>query len=504
MLKENSKRSQASVRVAGSAGNPEGDQKASAMPSDVMENSHTPPLLVVVGLGISGQAACRLGLRQGYRVRAMDISRDARVHQVAAALASEGVDTRLGPHRLEDFLDADLVVVSPGVPLDTEIFAEVRNRGVPVVGELEWAWLALNTPTIAVTGTNGKTTTTELVGTLLQKAGLRVFVGGNIGTPLAAWLADHGGGSGDGRSPKEALDWCVLEVSSFQLDSASRFAPDIGIVLNVTPDHLDRYPDFEAYAASKFSLFRKDKSAGQTAVINKDDPVCRRWAATLEARTLFFSRLDVGAEAYTDGRTMGVVDRDGVRRWFRLDRWALRGWHNLENLMAASLAVLRCGVDPEVVQETIDTFRPSPHRMEWLGTVHGVDFINDSKGTNVGAVLKALESCSQPVVLLLGGRSKKTDFRDLSALCAEKVRAVVGFGETGPQAASELSGTVAAIAVKDLEEAFHEAVRRAQPGDVVLLSPACASFDQYPNYAARGDHFRALFREHEKSSTGGR
>lgn len=478
--------------------------KPEAIPSHHVETSPAQRLVVVVGLGVSGQAACRWGLRQGYRVLGTDLSQDPRIQAVAASLKAEGVSVRLGEHRLEDFVGADLVVVSPGVPLETEVLAAARNRGIPVIGELEWAWRSLRVPTVAVTGTNGKTTTTELVGALLQGAGWKVFVGGNIGAPLSGWLADHGRQRADGVALDAALDWCVLEVSSFQLDSASSFAPDVGIVLNVTQDHLDRYPDFEAYAASKFSLFRKDAPVRQTAVINADDPVCRRWASSLDVPTLFFSRQDSSAHAYTDGRTLIVIDRDGTRHRFDLGRWALRGTHNLENLMAASLAGLQCGIEPGVVQEIIDTFRPSPHRMEWLGTVNGVGFINDSKGTNVGAVMKALESCAQPVVLLLGGRSKKTDFRELEPLCAQKVRAVVGFGETGPQAAAELSSCVPTVVVKDLEEAFQEAVIRARPGDVVLLSPACASFDQYPNYAARGDHFRALFVRHaEKAAQGG-
>lgn len=474
-----------------------------AIPMRHGETSAGQPLVVVVGLGVSGQAACRWGLRQGYRVLGTDLSRDPRIRAVAASLEAEGVVVRLGEHCREDFIGADLVVVSPGVPLDTEVLAAARNRGIPVIGELEWAWRALKVPTIAVTGTNGKTTTTELIGALMQNAGLRVFVGGNIGTPLSGWLAEHSRERAADPSADSALDWCVLEVSSFQLDGASSFAPEVGIVLNVTPDHLDRYPDFEAYAASKFSMFRKKTAVQQTAVINADDPVCRRWASALDEPKLFFSRKEASAAAFTDGRTLIVRARDGRQHHFDLSRWALRGGHNLENLMAASLAVLHCGVDPGIVQQTINTFRPSPHRMEWLGTVHGVGFINDSKGTNVGAVMKALESCTQPVVLLLGGRSKKTDFRELAAVCAQKVRAVVGFGETGPQAAAELSASVPTVVAKDLEEAFHEAVVRARPGDVVLLSPACASFDQYPNYGARGDHFRTLFHRHAEKAAGG-
>jgi UDP-N-acetylmuramoylalanine--D-glutamate ligase len=478
--------------------------KQETIPSRLEETSKARPLVVVVGLGVSGQAACRWGLRQGYRVLGTDLSRDSRVQAVAASLEAEGVCVRLGEHLFEDFAAADLVVVSPGVPLDTEVLEAARHRGIPVIGELEWAWRSLRVPSIAVTGTNGKTTTTELVGALFQRAGLKVFVGGNIGTPLSGWLVEHCRERADGAAFDKALDWCVLEVSSFQLDSAPSFAPDVGIVLNVTQDHLDRYPNFEAYAASKFSMFRTNATVPQTAVINADDPVCVRWASSLHVPTLFFSRHDSSAHAYTDGRTLTVITRERMRHRFDLSQWALRGTHNLENLMAASLAGLHCGIDPGVVQEIIDTFRPSPHRMEWLGTVNGVGFINDSKGTNVGAVMKALESCAQPVVLLLGGRSKKTDFRDLAALCAQKVRAVVGFGETGAQVAAELSSCVPTVVVNDLEEAFQEAVVRARSGDVVLLSPACASFDQYPNYAARGDHFRALFDRHaQKAAQGG-
>ncbi|SHG11202.1 UDP-N-acetylmuramoylalanine--D-glutamate ligase [Desulfacinum infernum DSM 9756] len=455
-----------------------------ANPATLSERRKT---LLVVGLGVSGRAACRWGLRQGYRVHGTDAATQEALREALAPLEKEGAAFSLGEHRLQDFLEADLIVVSPGVPLNLPALEAARRTGVEIIGELEWAWRYCRAPVAAVTGTNGKTTTTELIGAFLKEGGMRAFVGGNLGTPLCHWLAETGNAPSEG-----AVDWCVLEVSSFQLDTASTFAPTIGVVLNVTPDHLDRYPDFDAYAASKFSMFRESPGVPQTAVLNGDDPVCRTWAEGLKARVLFFSRSDPEAAAsVAEGRLL-ISLPDQPKKTFDLSRWALKGVHNLENLMAASLVASLCGVDPDAVQRTIDSFRPSAHRMEWIATVNGVRFVNDSKGTNVGAVAKALESCEAPVVLLMGGRAKGTDFRSLGPLCREKVRFLVAFGEAGPQVAADLSPFVETVTVENLDQAFREALRRARPGDTVLLSPGCASFDQYANYAERGEHFRQL------------
>lgn len=443
--------------------------------------------LLVVGLGVSGCAACRWGLRQGYRVHGTDAATHEALREALVPLEQEGAVFSLGEHRLDDFLEADLIVVSPGVPLSLPALEAARRAGVEIIGELEWAWRYCRVPVAAVTGTNGKTTTTELIGAFLKEGGMRAFVGGNLGTPLSQWLTETADASAEG-----SIDWCILEVSSFQLDTAPTFAPRIGVVLNVTPDHLDRYPDFDAYAASKFSMFREASGERQTAVLNGDDPVCRKWAERLNARVLFFSLSDPEASASVAQGRLLIRLPDQPEKTFDLSRWALKGVHNLENLMAASLVASLCGVDPEALQRTIDSFRPSPHRMEGIATVDGVRFVNDSKGTNVGAVAKALESCEPHVVLLMGGRAKGTDFRSLGPLCREKVRFLVAFGEAGPQVAADLSPFVETVTVENLGQAFREAVRRARPGDTVLLSPGCASFDQYANYAERGEHFRRL------------
>ncbi|SMC20952.1 UDP-N-acetylmuramoylalanine--D-glutamate ligase [Desulfacinum hydrothermale DSM 13146] len=445
--------------------------------------------LLVVGLGVSGRAACRWGLRQGFRVHGTDASADPALRTALAPLERQGATFSLGGHGPEAFLNADLIVVSPGVPLSLPALEAARTKGAEIIGELEWAWRFCRVPTVAVTGTNGKTTTTELIGAFLKEGGKRAFVGGNLGTPLCDWLAET-----EGSSSQTALDWCVLEVSSFQLDAAPTFAPRIGAVLNVTPDHLDRYPDLDAYTASKFSMFRKGSGERQTAVLNGDDPVCRKWAEKLDAQVLFFSSSLQEAAARVIERRLHLRLPNGLERSFDLDRWALKGVHNLENLMAASLVAALCGVAPEAMQRTIDSFRPSAHRMEWIATVEGVHFINDSKGTNVGAVSKALESCDTPVVLLMGGRAKGTDFRSLGPLCREKVRCLVAFGEAGPAVAEDLSPFVDTTMAANLDQAFQMALERARPGDTVLLSPGCASFDQYANYAERGEHFRRLVR----------
>ncbi len=473
------------------------------VPPDVSfpRNSERRRTVLVVGLGVSGRAACSLALRRGFRVLGADTGGSEMLQRALKPLMGQGVVFRLGKHRLEDFLEADLIVVSPGVPLDLEPLEIARRRGIEIIGEMEWAWRHLRLPTVAVTGTNGKTTTTELIGAMFQAAGREVFVGGNLGTPLSQWLLERLKRNASGEVEDAASgEWCVLEVSSFQLDSAPTFCPDIGVVLNVTPDHLDRYPDFEAYASSKFSLFKEPGERRQRAVLNKDDPVCRRRAASLRLPVHFFSLRDPEADAVVQDRKLRVRIPGRTETRFSLDRWSLSGVHNLENLMAAVLTSLLCGIDPGAVQEVIETFRPSPHRMEDLGRIAGIRFINDSKGTNPGAVAKALESCPSPVVLLMGGQAKKTAFRSLGPLCAAKVKRLIIFGDAAGRIEEELGKWVPCETVPDLEEAFAEAVKQAGPGDTVLLSPGCASFDQYSDYAQRGDHFRRLvdrFRERE-------
>lgn len=448
-------------------------------PLDRQENRAMKPTLVV-GLGVSGLAVCELLRRQGRAVMATDLRKREQFLGLLDRLESQGCEFRLGEHRVEDFLHAEQIIVSPGVPLDIKPLVEAASRGIEIIGELEWAWRQVDLPTLAVTGTNGKTTTTFLVGEIFKAAGRRVFVGGNLGTPLSEWILSG-----------ETAELLVLEVSSFQLDTASTFRPQVGVVLNVTEDHLDRYESFEAYAASKFSLFSRQTET-DFAIVNGDDPVCRRWVDSIPGRVLLYSR--------QDSRTAGRIDSGHLRASvpgrptvdLDLNDCRLKGVHNEENILAAVLASLAMGAPVNAIEEVVRNCRGLPHRVEWIRHWRGIDFYDDSKGTNVGAVIKAVESFDRPVVLLLGGRDKLGSYEPLARLLKERGRGACVFGEAAPRITAALDGYLPTRSYSDLEAAFEGALEAAKPGDVILLSPACSSFDQYSGYKERGDHFQRL------------
>lgn len=435
---------------------------------------------LVVGLGASGRSVCELLLKHGDRVIGTDLRSREQFGSDLDALERNGCSLRLGSHRLEDFLGAERIIVSPGVPLDLNPLQEAARKGIEIIGELDWAWGQVDIPSVAVTGTNGKTTTTSLIGEILKKSGRKVFVGGNIGTPLSQWILSG-----------EKADMLVLEVSSFQLDTATHFRPDIGVLLNVTEDHLDRYRDFAAYVDSKFSLFSR-QNEDNTAIVNGDDPICRQRMSDIQSRTLFFSRLDGAANA-TIRQGKVWVELPGVDPFsLRLKSAGLRGVHNEENILASALVAAILGVSPRVMQQSIDEYRGMPHRLEWVGNWHGVDFYDDSKATNVGAVIKALENFKQSVLVLLGGKDKLGSYEELGRCLRGTGKGAMVFGEAAPRLYDELSKWLPVWSFPDMQEAFRKAVSLAEPGDAILLSPACSSFDQYTSYAQRGDHFKRL------------
>ena len=438
---------------------------------------------LVVGLGASGRAVCELLLEKGARVTATDLRTPADFGGELDSLGKAGAILRLGGHMFEDFRDADTIIVSPGIPLDIEPLARARSRGIEILGELEWAWRQVSLPTVAVTGTNGKTTTTALIGEMLKQAGKRPFVGGNIGTPLSRWILS-----------KDPADVLVLELSSFQLDTASTFRPHVGVLLNITEDHLDRYPSFEAYADSKLSLFRRQNSA-DFAVINAEDPVCARRAGEIPGRLLSFGGPASKANAALSGRVVKLAFPGKAALEISLEKTRLQGAHNRENIMAACLAAMCMQTGAPALQAAVDAFPGFAHRVEWVRNWKGIDFYDDSKATNVGAVAKAIEGFDRPVLLLLGGRDKLGAYEPLLAPLAARSKGAFAFGEAGPKIYEHLQGRVPAGLYPDLASAFRDAVSRAEPGDVVLLSPACASFDQYRSYAHRGDHFKQLVAE---------
>ncbi|MCE5244497.1 MAG: UDP-N-acetylmuramoyl-L-alanine--D-glutamate ligase [Syntrophobacteraceae bacterium] len=439
-----------------------------------------PGKALVVGMGVSGRALCELLLRGGVRVTATDMRPRGDFGDALDPLEACGCSLKLGAHDLRDFLDADLIIVSPGVPLDIEPLRQASLHGVKIVGELDWASRFVDRPIVAVTGTNGKTTTTSLIGEMCKAAGRRAFVGGNIGTPLSKWVLDG-----------EDAEVLVLEVSSFQLDTADTFRPDVGVLLNITEDHLDRYENFQAYADSKMSLFAR-QTGNQIAIVNGDDPLALSRCSEIGSRLLIGSRRLEKADALLRNGRVRVNIPWKAPFEIGLENSPLKGAHNEENLVAAILAAAAIDLPPDAISRAIGTYRGLPHRVEWVRTWRGVDFYDDSKATNVGAVAKALEGFERPVLILMGGRDKLGSYGPLKEGLKAKGKGIFVFGEAAPRIREELEEVLPASSFPDLEAAFHEAVKRAEPGDVVLLSPACSSFDQYASYGQRGDHFKKL------------
>ncbi len=436
--------------------------------------------VLVVGLGDSGLAAARLCLQEGALVTATD---QAPEPPGAEELARQGARLSLGGHRREDFLRAEVVVLSPGVdPRRPEVQA-AEAAGAEVLGELELGFRFLQAPAVMITGTNGKSTVTTLVGRMLAASGLRTFVGGNLGTPLCSFILRG-----------EQVDWAVLEVSSFQIDTARQLRPRVGVILNLAPDHLDRYPDFAAYAASKFRLLAR-QAGDDLAVLYDDDPEIRRRKAQAPARLWTYGASGPRRPGgWLEGDRL-VIQSPGGRE-LRLDTSAspLPGLFNRLNLLAACLAALGAGADAWALQGTINLFRGLPHRLQLVAKLEGVDWLDDSKGTNPGAVRAALEALDRPALLLLGGRDKGGDFRQLAPALESRVRLVVCFGEAGPAIAGQLQGLAPLRLEPDLPAAVERARQEARAGEAVLLSPGCASFDAYQDYAQRGRHFQALVR----------
>jgi UDP-N-acetylmuramoylalanine--D-glutamate ligase len=436
--------------------------------------------VLVVGLGKSGAAAANWLARQGARVTVSDrLDQSAFDPRLLEELSRGGIELELGDHRLESFVEKDVVVVSPGVPLDITPLVEASSRGVPVVGELELAWRYLRTPCIAVTGTNGKSTVVKLMGEMLSRGGRKVFVGGNIDVPLTDYIA----------GPQDA-DYVVLEISSFQLDTVETFSPHAALILNISPDHLDRYADYGAYARSKERIF-ENQGPEQILILNDDDPelttldpkggprVYRYGMESKEGRQGFLG----------DGRIVVRLPGHGELT-FNLDRFALPGIHNQANVMAAILGGLTIDTLPVAIQEGIDGFKGLPHRIELIDTIGGVAFYNDSKATNIDAAIKSITSFSRPVVLIAGGRHKGSDYRPLVDAAKGRVKDAVFIGESSTLLATAFNGTIPWSEVRTLDDAVYRAYDRAQEGDVVLLAPACSSFDMFRNYQHRGMAFQ--------------
>jgi UDP-N-acetylmuramoylalanine--D-glutamate ligase len=438
--------------------------------------------VAVVGLARSGVAAARLLHAAGARVSASDAKPLESLSEDARALSRLGVRLVAGDAAGGGVAGAELVVVSPGVPLESTQIAPARAAGVPVIGEIELGWRALEADTIAITGTNGKTTTTALTGALLAEQPRPVLVAGNIGTPLAAHALGF---------PADGI--VVCEVSSFQLETTETFQPRVAVVLNVTPDHLDRHRTFEAYLGIKARIFANQTTA-DCAVLNADDEPTRALAERTRGDVLWFSRkrpLDHGVfvrDGWIAAKLNGHVEMIGP-----LADIFLRGQHNVENVLAATACALWTGLAPDAIRRGIARFRGVPHRIEFVRDLGGVHYYNDSKGTNVASTIKALESFAERIVLIAGGEGKSQDFTPLATAAQGRVGQAVLLGQDAARIAGALepTGIPVRFAVS-IEAALHAARAAAAPGDVVLLSPACASFDMFDNYEHRGDVFRGL------------
>lgn len=437
--------------------------------------------VIVVGLGASGIAASLLLARRGAEVTATD--RKGADSLPATELASYGVKLALGGHAGVSFSRADLIVVSPGVPSFAEL-EEAEKQGIPVIGEVELAVRSLlhPAPIVAVGGTNGKSTVTTLIGEMFRAAGLRVFVGGNLGEPLA-------------KHADERFDVIVLEVSSFQMERVSQFRPRVSLLLNVTDDHLDRYADFAAYAQAKGNSFLRQEES-DLAVVPFDDAICIEQAKRGRGRIATFGEHEgatvrIGADAITDARDGSVYRRADM---------LLQGGHNAMNVAAAILAARDMSVPSAAIRHALSSFGGLAHRMAFVADVGGVRFYDDSKGTNVGAAVTALLGLSEPkVVLIAGGRDKGGSYAPLRDAVAKKGRAVVVIGEAAPRIRDALAGAVPIEAAKDMREAVRTAAKCAAPGDAVLLSPACSSFDMFADYKERGDVFVREVRDFERN-----
>jgi UDP-N-acetylmuramoylalanine--D-glutamate ligase len=443
--------------------------------------------VLVVGLGRSGQAVARLLAGEGAHVTVTDQKDAEALKQNVAALSGLPIRFELGKYGAASFLSADLIVISPGVPIHLPLIQAAEARGIPVIGEIELAAGFISAPILAITGTNGKSTTSMLIGEILKSAGKKVFVGGNLGRPLSDAAESRRAGEKDQTSGP--WDFVVAEVSSFQLERVKAFHPKIGVYLNLTPDHLDRHEDLSTYAMLKARLF-ENQGPEDFAVLNADDPEVSKVSRSLRSKVIWFSRMrPVDPGVYWDGQEL--VSTIGMKKSvIRQDDLRLKGVHNLENVLAAMAVTHLAGCDDDTIVETLKEFSGLEHRLEWVREKDDVIYINDSKGTNIGAAIRSLESFSRPIIWLAGGREKGTDFSVLREVVQSRVKQAILFGEARGKMKKALNGATRINETERLSEAIALAASIAIPGDVVLLSPACASFDQFRDFEERGNAFK--------------
>jgi UDP-N-acetylmuramoylalanine--D-glutamate ligase len=447
--------------------------------------------VLVVGLARTGVVASLFSAGYGATVIATDERPESELAETAAQLRAAGVKLELGGHVDAAFLDQDLIVVSPGVPAKLPPLELARAQGIPVWSEIELAWRFLRGKLVAITGSNGKTTTTALLAHILQTSDIPTLVGGNIGTPLLALVE---------KSTDPAVT--VAEISSFQLETIDKFRPEIGVLLNLTPDHLDRHGTFEEYASAKMRMF-ENQLERDMAVLNADDPeITKRMPA--KPHIFWFSRQKrVATGAFVRDHEIIFRHEGSEVVLARRDQILLRGEHNVENVLAACAAAYLAGATPAAIANGVKSFSGVEHRLEFAGEFAGVQFYNDSKATNVDAAVKAIAAFPGPLLVILGGKDKGSPYTPLRELLHDRARLALLIGEAAPKIATDLEGAVELRQAGTLARAMQWAIEAAQPGDTVLLAPACSSFDQFENYEQRGRVFKELVARQDRRSANG-
>jgi len=442
--------------------------------------------VLVVGLGKSGLSAAMFLRKLGARVTVSDTRSATALAKEIPTLLDAGIMVEAGGHGLLTFRRQDLIVVSPGVPMDTPEVKQSLEYGMKVIGELELASRFLKGRVVAITGSNGKTTTTTLVGKIFSDAGVQTQIGGNIGLPVIDLIE---------KSTPETTN--VLEVSSFQLETIEEFHPQIAVVLNITPDHLDRHGSFESYAGAKTRITER-QGPDDFLVLNAEDKPTQMVAAKSKAQIYWFSpRRPIKQGAFMHGESVVFIPREGAKPEpvMPVAEIHLKGAHNVENVLAAVCAARLAGIPAEKIRASVAAFKAVEHRLEFVRTVNGVEYYNDSKATNVDAAMKALASFPKGIHLILGGKDKDSDYTLMADLLRERVKAVYTIGSAAEKIERHLQGVVKMVAAGTLATAVTEAAKAAAPGEVVLLSPACSSFDQFDNYEHRGRMFRQFVNE---------
>ena len=444
--------------------------------------------VTILGSQRSAMGAARLLSHFGAKVLVSELNTDNFTKEKRQILADIGAEFEFGYHS-EDVMDCDFVVVSPGIPENVEIIKKIRAADLPIYSEIEVTSWFIEAPIIAVTGSNGKTTTVNLIHHLLTTAGYDSYLGGNVGVAASDVFLDS-------LSEEVEKPIFVLEVSSFQLDNIEKFKPDVGVILNLTPDHLDRYTSVAAYYESKIGMFR-NFDADSVAIINQDDPELMKRDITIDNMRYFAVESQTGADTMLAEGVLGIMKDEGWTPILPAKALPLPGKHNLSNALASVAAVMDYIDDPSIIAQGLMTFTAVPHRIEYVGKVQGVRCYNDSKATNIASAEVAISSFSQPLWLILGGKDKGGDFTQLIPLLEEKVKEVLLVGAAADIIQDQIGDLIQTTQLETIDEAVEHCLKNADEGDILLLSPACASFDQFDSYEARGDHFRSLLMDQE-------